>query len=329
MPLPYFDAAAVRAALPFDAAIAAVEEALRGSVDPERDSPRLFSEAPDGEFLLMPTAGDPYSGVKVLTIAPDNPARGLEKIQGIYVLFDSDTLAPVAVLDGTELTAIRTPAVTLTAVAHLARAKAAAGAPLPAAPLVVVFGAGVQAEGHIHAARAVFPDARFAVIGKRPERVTSLVDRISAAGVPVRAGSIDGDVPHADVIVCVTSSPTPLFDGALPQDDAIIASVGQHGLDAREVDATLVLRSDVVVEGRASSWRESGDLAGARPIDEWREIAPRNLRELVLGGFTATPGRPALYTGVGMAWEDVVIASAVLRASTDTASAAAAGDGGS
>lgn len=314
MTLPYFDAEAVARALPLAVAIDAVEAALRGSVDPENDSPRLFSDAPGGEFLIMPTRGEPYSGVKVLTIAPDNPARGLEKIQGVYVLFDTDTLAPAAVLDGTELTAIRTPAVTLTAVKHLAAAGEAAGVPVASSPLVVVFGAGVQAAGHIRAALAVYPDARFRVIGKRAERVAQLIERMGAEGIAVEPGSIETDVPAADVILCVTSSPTPLFDGALVADNAIVAAVGQHGLDAREVDSTLVLRSDVVVEGRESSWRESGNLAGARPIDEWRSLAPRNIKELVNGEFARTPGRPALYTGVGMAWEDVVIAAAVVGA---------------
>ena len=314
MSLPFIDAATVRTLLPMTAAIAAVEAALRGDVDPEHDSPRLFSDAPGGEFLIMPTQGAPYSGVKVLTIAPGNPARGLEKIQGVYTLFDSATSAPVAMLDGTEITAIRTPAVTLAAVQHLAEASAAAGVPLPAAPVILVFGAGVQAEGHVRAARAVFPEARFRVIGKRPERVTQLIARLAEQGIDVEPGTVEHDVARADVILCVTSSPTPLFDGALPADHAIVAAVGQHGLEARELDATLMRRADVVVEGRASSWRESGNLAGARPMAEWQALAPRNLRELVRGEFIRTPGRPAVYTGVGMAWEDLVIASAVVAA---------------
>ena len=113
------------------------------------------------------------------------------------------------------------------------------------------------------------------------------------------------------MILCVTSSPTPLFDGSLPADHAIIASVGQHGLDAREVDETLVKRSEVVVEGRASSWRESGDLIPARSVEEWKEINPPNLKDLVNGKFSRVGGKPTLYTGVGMAWEDLVSAAVV------------------
>ena len=66
-----------------------------GAVDPELDDPRLFSPAPRGEFLLMPGSSVQYTGVNVITIAPENPARGKPKIQGVYVLFGSDDLAPL------------------------------------------------------------------------------------------------------------------------------------------------------------------------------------------------------------------------------------------
>src|SRR5690625_496798 len=312
MSLLYVDSSDVRAALPYDRAIAAIEDALRTDVDPEVDSPRLFSPAPDGEFLLMPTAGGRYSGVKVATIAPLNPARGLEKIQAVYLLFDSVSLAPLAALDGTTLTAIRTPATTLTAVKHIAAAPG--GEELPAEPHVVVIGAGVQALEHVRAARAVFAGARFTVVGRSAERVERLVATLTEEGVPVRAGSRDEAVRTADVVLCVTSSTEPVFDGALPGDHAIVASVGAHGLDAREVDPTLVRRADVVVEGRESSWRESGNLLSVADVDHWRAMELPNLRDLVAGRFRRTPGRPALYTGVGMAWEDIVLASVAYEA---------------
>jgi ornithine cyclodeaminase len=317
--IPYFDAAAVRAAVPFDRAVRAIEEGLLSGLDPELDSPRLFSPAPDGEFLIMPTEGPRYSGIKAATIAPGNPARGLEKIQGIYILFDSATLAPLATMDGAALTAIRTPATTLTAVKHIAAA-APAGEGFGSAPRVLVFGAGVQALNHIRAARAVFPEADFAVIGRRPHRVADLIATLAAEGTRVEdaSGGMEAAVAAADVVLCATSSPEPLFDGTLPRDGAVIASVGQHGLDAREVDAALVLRSDVVVEGRASAWRESGDLIPARSVEEWQRIEPPNLRDLVLGKLVRRPGTCCLFTGVGMAWEDLVTAAVVYEEGSGT-----------
>ena len=308
MTLPYFDATEVRAALPFNRAIAALESALRTDTDPEIDGPRLFAPAPDGEFLLMPAVGESYSGLKVATIAPLNPAKGEEKIQGVYLLFTSSNLSPIAAMDGAELTAIRTPAATLTAVKNIAQAPG--DTEFTTTPKVLVFGAGIQALNHIRAAKAVFPQGTFSVVGKRPERIAALIQQLGAEGITVTHGSHD-DIEQADVILCVTSSPTPLFDGSLPKNNAIIASVGQHGLDAREVDATLVTRSEIVVEGRASSWRESGDLIPARSVEEWKEINPPNLKDLVDGKFKRPSNKPTLYTGVGMAWEDLVSAVVV------------------
>ncbi|MFJ3958802.1 ornithine cyclodeaminase family protein [Arthrobacter sp. NPDC090010] len=307
MSLPYFDDAAVRAAAGWTTAVEALAQALRDGTDPESDSPRIFAPAPGGEFLIMPAADRRYSGVKALTVAPGNPARGLEKIQGVYVLYDSDTLAPLAVLDGTELTAVRTPATTLLAVTRLL---AAAPDAAPERPHVLVFGAGVQALNHLRAAHALIPGATFGVAGRTPERTRRLIETLAAEGVEVREQTAD-DVGTADVVLCATTSATPLFDGARVAPGAVVAAVGQHGLDAREVDAALVLRSDVVVEGRASALREAGDLIPARSAADWERIAPGNLRDLVLGQVTRTPGKPCLYAGVGMAWEDLVVAAVV------------------
>lgn len=308
MSLPYFDAPEVRASLPFNRAIAAIETALRTDVDPEIDGPRLFAPAPDGEFLLMPAVAERYSGLKVATIAPLNPGKGEEKIQGVYLLFTSSNLSPVAAMDGAELTAIRTPAATLTAVKNIAQAPG--DSEFTTTPKVLVFGAGIQALNHIRAAKAVFPEGTFSVVGQRIERVEALIEQLAAEDIKVTRGVHD-DIGQADVILCVTSSPIPLFDGSLPADHAIIASVGQHGLDAREVDQTLVRRSKIVVEGRASSWRESGDLIPARSIEQWKEINPPNLKDLVNGKFRRASDKPTLYTGVGMAWEDLVSAVVV------------------
>lgn len=308
--LPYFEAEEIRSALPFEQAIWGIEQALLNGMDPEEASPRLFSPAPDGEFLLMPISSTPMTGCKVATIAPKNPDRGLAKIQAVYLLFDAATLAPLAMMEGTELTAIRTPATTLTAVKHIA----AADPDFPTAPKILVFGAGVQGLNHIRAARAVYPEASFGVVGRSQTRLESLIATLGEEGANVQIRQPDAAAEY-DIILCVTSSSVPVFDGNLPQDHTVIASVGQHGLDSHEVDASLVLRADITVEGRASSWQESGNLAQARSINEWRSENLPNIQDLVAGRYTRTLGKPALFTGVGMAWEDLALASVVYQRS--------------
>jgi len=312
--IPYVSGPDVREALPWDVAIEGVEAALRGGVDPEADGPRIFAPTPNGEFLIMPATAPEVMGVKVLTVSPDNPARGLEKIQGLYLLYDADTSAPVCVMDGIEVTAVRTPAVTLIGLRALAAA-APAGEELPEAPTVLVFGVGIQGINHIRAAKWVWPDARFQVVGRRPERVQAAIEALAAERIEVADASddVDASVRAADVIITVTSSSTPVFDGSLVRGGALVASVGQHGLDAREVDAELVQRSDVMLESRTGMFREGGNIIPARSLQEWQQLQPSNIRDAVRGEFTRTAGNPALYTGVGMSWEDLVLASIVFR----------------
>lgn len=314
--IPFFDDREIRRVLSFGRAMDAIDEALLGDVDPEGDAPRLFSPAPDGEFLIMPATGTRYSGVKALTVAPRNPARGLEKIQGVYILYASDSLAPVAVMEGATLTAVRTPATTMCAVRALARL-APAGNPFPERPRVLVFGAGTQAHGLIRASRDAFPLAHVEVIGRDPQRVGALQRAMSDAGVEVadRTGDRSRAVSDADVIICATTSEVPLFDGALVQDGAIVAAIGTHGLNRRELDEHLVARADLVVEGRTSARTENGNVVSELSDDRWRS-RPANLKDLIGGRFTWTSGRPAVYTGVGMSWEDLVCATVVFEEST-------------
>src|SRR3954452_20671438 len=92
------------------AAIDALEDAFR-TLDPGGGPLRTHVETPHGSLLLMPAFGRSGVGVKLVSITPDNPDRDLPFIHASYVLFDAETQAPEAVLDGSALTALRTAAV--------------------------------------------------------------------------------------------------------------------------------------------------------------------------------------------------------------------------
>jgi len=145
------------------------------------------------------------------------------------------------------------------------------------------------------------------VIGRRREAAETMASRWEGRGLASRVGG-PADVAGADVVVCATSSATPVLDGSLVPASAIVAAIGSHGLDAREVDETLARRASVVVEGVESALRESGDLIPARSAEEWREHGLTGLADLVNGQFRPAAGAPLLYTGVGMSWEDIVVA---------------------
>ena len=291
------DADAVRA-LDAPAAVQAITAALRAGLDPADDPPRVSVALSHGEFLLMPSQAPAAAGVKVVTVAPGNPARGLPRIQAVYLLFDWETLALRAVLDGTALTALRTPAVSVAAV--LPR--------LPQRPLhIAVAGAGPQAVGHVAALAGVRPVGRVTHLVRDPSR---------AALDAVRLGSPAADeaLRGADVVVCATSARAPLFDGAALRRDVVVVAVGSHEADARELDAALLGRATVVVEDVATALREAGDvvLAIAEGALDARDLVP--MRDVVTGAAALPADRPLVFKSVGMAWEDLVVAEAVLAA---------------
>ena len=278
------------------AAVAAIVDALRAGLDPAADPARIPIGLPHGQLLLMPAQAPTGAGVKVVTVAPDNPERGLPRVQAAYLLFDPDTLALRAIVDGTALTTLRTPAVSVAAVVDR----------LPQRALrVAVVGGGPQAVGHAAALAAVRPVERTTYLVRDPSR---------APGEAAELGSAQADdaLRSADVVVCATSARSPLFDSALVRDDAVVVAVGSHEPDARELDAALFGRSTVVVEDVATARREAGDVIQAIAEGALRPEDLVGLRDVVTGAADLPPDRPLVFKGVGMAWQDLVVATAVV-----------------
>lgn len=300
------DAEELARRLPMPRAIAALDRALRAGLDPEADVPRTVLDVQAGQLLLMPATSSSYVGVKIATVAPDNPARGLPRIVASYLLMDAATLCPTALIDGSALTLLRTPAVSAVAVDHLAAADA---------ERLVVFGAGPQAWGHVEAVRAVRPISSVGVVARRPEQTAELVERCRSAGLPAEAVPPQA-VATADVVACCTTARTPLFPAAAVADHAVVVAMGSHEPTAREVDGALVARATVVVEARTAALREAGDLLiPLRSGDVDTGVIAGNLSELVRGAVDIAPRRPKLFKGTGMAWQDLVVAAAAVDGS--------------
>lgn len=306
-PLSFYDAAAVRA-LGYAAATDAIISALRGGLDPAADVPRTGVDLAHGQLLLMPAETTTATGIKVVTVAPGNSTYGLPRVHAQYLLFDRTTLAPTAVLDGTALTTLRTPAVSVAAV--LAR--------LPERPLrLAVIGSGPQAQGHVAAFAAVRPLESATHLVRDPARaaVESLVLGGDAARRCLR---------EADVVVCATTARTPVVGRDDVQDDAIVVAVGSHEPDARELDAALLGRASVVVEDVATALREAGDVVLAIADGTVGAHDLMALCDIATGRSELPRDRPLVFKSVGMAWEDLAVAEAVVAHHQRAATGAAA-----
>jgi len=300
----WISAEEVFARVSFGAAVNAVQRDLAAGLDPAHDFSRSILDVAHGHLLLMPTQSPQFVGVKVATVTPANPALGKKRIQGVYLLMDAATLSPIALIDGTALTTLRTPAVSAAAADHLAPAQVAH---------LVVFGSGPQAWAHIEAMRTIRRIGRVTIVARHQGRAAALASRVQTSGLDARVGTQD-DVRDAQLIVCATTARTPLFDGSLVPDDSCSVAVGSHEADARELDSTLVVRAQLVVEDIAVALREAGDLL--IPLREG-VIDPASLvpmRDIITDATPVDHGRPRVFKSSGMSWEDLVIAAEVYRA---------------
>lgn len=304
----WIDAGEIQRRVSPDAARRLLRRALAYGFDPADDPPRSSPRAGAGQLLIMPSAIDEAVGVKVLSVAPGNPTRGLPRIQAWYVLMDAATLTPSVLLDGVALTSLRTPGMSMVGVDAFAPRQI---------DLVVIFGSGPQAIAHAEALLAIRTPKRCLVHSATPAKAEAAASAIAERGLPATAIS-SAEVPaavmvDADLILCCTSAPEPLFDGALVRDGACVVAIGSHEPDRRELDGTLMGRAQVVVEDVATALREAGDVVLA--IDEGALAASGliTIRQVVTGEVSPATDRPTVFKTVGMSWQDLVIADAAAR----------------
>ncbi len=295
------DPAELARLLPISDAIDALDRAFHGSlpIAPQRARIAL----PAGELLLMPSVGASSFGVKLVTVAGDQPSRALPVVQAAYVLFDSPGLSPVAVIDGTALTTLRTAAVSALATRYLAR---------PESRSLAIVGAGVQGNGHLEAMMAVRPIEVVWVVSRSTAPSEELVQRAGALGLHAAVAGPEA-VRQADIICTCTTSSEPVFDGSLVSPGTHINAVGSYRPDQRELDDEVVRRGHLVVETREAALTEAGDLLIpiASGVIEPSDIVA-DLAEVVRGSPVRRHDQDVtVFKSVGVAFEDLVVANAV------------------
>ncbi len=302
--LPYIGRTRLNELVPMIDAIDALDRAFAAGIPAL--PVRTVHDIPDGQLLMMPAWSGQGIGVKLITYNPTNHDR--PTVQGVYVLFESGTTSPLAVLDGSAITELRTAAVSGVATRHLSTTDASR---------LLVFGSGVQARSHIRAMLAVRPIAHIEIVSANPANAVGLATELRESGIDAVAIDPSGLIT-ADIVCLCTTSPNPVMTtGQLPASVHINA-IGSFQPHTREVDSRTVSSSAVYVEDRIAAMDEAGDLIQPEVEGAWNrsEIAA-DLHELAGGEAEAVGGR-TLFKGVGLAYEDLVIALAAYQRSTDT-----------
>jgi ornithine cyclodeaminase/alanine dehydrogenase-like protein (mu-crystallin family) len=271
-----------------------------------------------GRLGLMPGyLGAPRSfGLKVVSLWPGNHGTDFDTHQGVVMLFGIENGEPLAILDASSITAIRTAAVS--GVATRALAKADAGD-------LAILGSGVQAASHLAAMAAVRRLRRVRVWSRSRTHAESFASRegakhgLSIATCATAREAVEG----ADLVCTTTAAQVPILEGAWLSPGAHINAVGACFAAARELDTEAVRRSRLYVDRRESVLAEAGDFLLARSegaVQDDHIVA--ELGEVLSGRARGREddSQVTLFESLGIAIEDLAAAHHVLAAAERTGS---------
>lgn len=253
----FINADKVHNSLHYPKLIDAIAEGFRAQVEvPNRQHYDIANPFADREttLLMMPAwqSGD-VIGVKLVTVAPENAAKGLPSIQGSYLLFDAQTGSINAIMDAPSLTVKRTAAASALASKLLSRENS---------ETLLVVGTGALSVELIAAHCAVRPIKQVIVWGRSHDKAISVCEKTAHLKVQLTvADSLQKAVEQADIISCATLSQTALIKGAWLHAGQHLDMVGAYRPDMREMDDDCVVRSRIFVDNRETASRETGDIA--------------------------------------------------------------------
>lgn len=308
----------VRAALPMDQAIEAMKRAYASLSDGRADVPlrtRLPIPGRDAVSLFMPayvtTDSDEALAIKVVSLFPENPGRGLAFIQAVVLVLNPQTGQAVAILEGATLTAIRTGAGSGAAIDLLARADS---------ETVTIFGTGAQGRTQLEAACSARKIKSVFIVGHSFDKAKAFAEEMAGRGnIPDKirfATSAKEAVANADIICAATTSTTPIFDDRDIRPGTHISAVGGYTPQMQEIPAQTIARAKVFVDSRSACLAEAGDLI--QPIQSGLISEAHiyaELGEVVLGRKAGRTSGDEItfFKSVGIAVQDALAAQVALK----------------
>jgi ornithine cyclodeaminase len=313
------DTQQIRALLPINECIELMADALSALAREEVYQPlRTIIRPPDARGLLglmsAYRSGERGAfGLKAICVFPGNPSQGKDAHQGAVTLFDRETGELLALMNASEITAIRTAAVSAVATRLLARKDAS---------VLGIIGAGVQARTHFAALACVREIKRARVAARTFEHSRKLVEEMQTQFTfPIEAVETNEEaVRRADVVVTATSSLEPVIQREWIASGAHVNAIGTHSPKSREIDSATMAAARIFVDRRESALNESGDylLAAAEGVVSPESIVGE-IGELLIGtktGRTSTE-EITLFKSLGLAIEDVACAEYLHRKALD------------
>lgn len=295
----WLDAEAVARLAPHADLIEALREGFRSAVE---TPVRHHHETGRATLLLMPAWSKDWTGLKTVTVKPDNVEMGIPSIQGTYLLIDNATAAPVALMDGGEITRRRTAAASALAADFLAHRQAST---------LALFGAGALATHFVRAHAAVRPIKTVRIVNRSRDKAEALAATLKGMGFDATVSSAEDAAREADILTCATNATAPLFKGEWLKPGAHVDLVGAYKPSMREADAEAVRRASVFVDTYEGARAEAGDLIqaeaeGAFSFDRVRGDLAQLCKGEVKG--RTSDSEVTLFKSSGTALEDLAAA---------------------
>ena len=301
--------------LPLAECIEIMSDALASLARGEVFQPlRTIIRPPDARGLLglMPAyrhGENGAFGMKAICVFPGNPSIGKDAHQGMVILFSQETGEPLALMNASQITALRTAAVSAVATRLLAR---------PDAEQLGIIGAGVQARTHLEALAIVRSIKRARVACPTRAHAVRLVDEMQdKVPFPIEVvNSNEEAVREADLIVTATSAHEPVIQRSWIADGAHINAIGTHSPQSREIDSETMGAARIFADRRESVLNEAGDyLLAAKDGAVTPESIVAEIGELVIKTKQgrSSPAEITLFKSLGLAIEDVMCAEYLYR----------------
>jgi ornithine cyclodeaminase len=307
----FIDREEVERRLTYEMCIPIVREAMiafsRGKT---RQLLRSIIPLADGRmFGVMPGAMGARApfGAKLISVFPENFAKGIQSHQGLVIVFDPENGAPVCVVHAGEITAIRTAAASAVATDALARKNASR---------MAILGYGEQAATHARAISKVRKLQSIKIWGRSPERARTLAEQLQTElAIPISsAENVQEAVAEADIICTVTSASEPILKGAWVRAGTHVNLVGSSHAGPVEVDNDLVVRSRFIADSREGVLAQGAEVLRAKAanlIDDDHIVA--EIGQVLAGEIEGrrSPEEITVYKSLGHVVQDLSTAWAL------------------
>jgi alanine dehydrogenase len=307
----YIPEEVVREGLDFPEVLEAVEEAFREKgMGLASMPPKLILPLPGGDVRAMPAylKGKGVAGVKVVNSHPGNRARGLPTVMATLILVEPDTGFPIAVIEATHLTSMRTAAAGALAIKLLARDNS---------EIVALIGAGVQARYQLMGMGYVLPRVKEVRVWSMEADLAYRLkeDMLGKVKAEIRVcGSPEEAVSGSDIVITATPSKKPIVMDGWIKDGAHINAIGADAPGKQELDPSILKRARIFLDDFAQG-EESGEVnVPLRQGILRKEDIAGEISDLILGRVLGRRSEDEItvFCSTGLAIQDIAAASVLL-----------------